>query len=123
MQAIAIFPGVSRSGSTISGGLFRRVDRRLAARFSFLMSIPVIIGAVVMQAIDLGETGVGDVNWLAVVLGMVFAAVAGFVAVKFMLALITRHKLYGFAVYVGILGALVLIDQLAFNVFFINPFA
>ena len=82
----------------------------------------MILGSAVKQAIDLGKTGIGDVSWAAVIIGMVFAAVAGFIAVKFMLSLITRRKLYGFAIYVGILGVLVLLDQLVFHFFFVNPF-
>ncbi|MEZ4358510.1 MAG: undecaprenyl-diphosphate phosphatase [Eubacteriales bacterium] len=118
MQALAILPGVSRSGSTIAGGLFTGMNREAAAKFSFLMSIPIILGSAIFEGYDAVKVGIGNVDWLPVILGMVAACISGYVAVKFMLNLIKRKRLYGFAVYVGILGALVILDQLVFHVFF-----
>ena len=117
MQAIAIPPGISRSGATISGALLRGLDRDFAARFSFLMSIPAILGAVVLQVKDLfkrsSEAAMEtSINAGAVIAGTVAAAVVGFFAVRFMLKIIREKSLYGFAVYTGVLGALVLADQL-----------
>ena len=112
MQAIAIPPGISRSGATISGALFCKLNRDLAARFSFLLSIPAILGALVLQSKDLVKSGFSEsVNIPAVIAGTISAAVVGFFAVKFMLKIIREKSLFGFAVYTGILGALVLIDQ------------
>lgn len=122
MQAVAILPGISRSGSTLVGGLFSGVDRNLAARFSFLMSIPVILGSVVLQSYDLVKNGAAHVEVLPTIVAMVFAAGSGFLAIRFMLNLIRKHKLYGFAIYVGIVGALVLLDQFVFHVVFTHPF-
>ncbi len=114
MQALgAIFPGVSRSGSTIVGGLFRGLDRKLCARFSFLMSIPAILGALVFKLKDLMELGSGgDVSVFALIIGALCAAVFGLVSIRFMLNLIANKRLYGFALYVGILGAIVLLLQI-----------
>lgn len=86
LQAVAIVPGVSRSGATIVGGLWRGLDREGAARFSFLLSTPVIFGAVVHQFSDFIDGGIN----LPVILGILSAAVSGFLAVKYMLKLIHR---------------------------------
>jgi len=121
MQAVAIFPGVSRSGSTIAGGLAFGVERRQAARFSFLMSIPVILASVLLQGVDVvREAHVSAVDIVPVLAGTVCAAVAGYIAVRFMLALIQKKRLYGFAIYVAVLGAFVLLDQ---NIFHLIPWA
>ena len=95
MQVIGMLPGVSRSGSTIAGGIAYGIDREKAARFSFLMSIPAIIGANLFQGLDLLKKQV-DIQWLPTIIGTVCAAIAGYIAIKFMLALIQRKKLYGF---------------------------
>jgi undecaprenyl-diphosphatase len=113
MQAIAIIPGISRSGATISGALSRKLDRDFAARFSFLLSIPAILGAVVLHTKDLvsAEISGESIGAAAVIAGTLSAAVVGFFAVKLMLKIIREKSLYGFAIYTGILGLLVLLDQ------------
>lgn len=111
MQAVAIFPGVSRAGSTIAGGLVCGIDRRQAASFSFLMSIPAILGSVVLQGAKIFNETSMNVEWLPTITGMVCAAVSGYFAIKFMLALISKKRLYGFAIYVAALGIFVLLDQ------------
>jgi len=119
MQAIAIPPGISRSGATISGALFRRLDRDFAARFSFLLSIPAILGAVTLQTKDLVKNGAAEsINIAAVTAGTLSAAIIGFFAVKFMLKIIREKSLFGFAVYTGILGVLVIIDQYVTRIVF-----
>ena len=118
MQAVAIFPGISRSGSTIAGGLMSGVDRTQAARFSFLMSIPIIIGSAGSSGAGVLQGGMGDITWPVVIVGTVAAAVIGYFAVKFMLAMIQKSKLYGFAVYVAALGAFLLLDQQIFHFVF-----
>ena len=119
MQALAIFPGISRSGSTIAGGLFTGTNREKAANFAFLMSIPVILASVLLTGKDAAEAGsMGEVSLPALIAGTAAAAVSGFLAVKFMLSLIKKKKLYGFAVYVAILGVYVLLDQQVFHLIF-----
>jgi undecaprenyl-diphosphatase len=117
-QAVAIIPGVSRSGLTLSGALSRRLNRDFAARFSFLLSIPAILGALVLQVKDLAESsglavtgGSAGIGALPIIAGTVTAAIVGFFAIKFMLKIVREKSLRGFAVYTGILGVLVLIDQ------------
>lgn len=97
-QAVAIFPGITRSGSTVLVGLWRRIDPVAAAQFSFLMSIPAILGAAVLQVPDAlrAEIGVGST---ALVVGFIAAAVSGVVAIRFFVALLRRQNFYVFAYY------------------------
>ena len=122
LQAVAILPGVSRSGATISGALSRKLDRDFAARFSFLLCIPAILGAVVLQTRDLiagGGAAAGEsIGAAAIIAGTLSAAITGFFAVRFMLKLIREKSLYGFAIYTGILGVFVLIDQFITHLIF-----
>jgi undecaprenyl-diphosphatase len=118
-QAVAIVPGVSRSGLTLSGGLSRKLDRNLTARFSFLLSIPAILGALALQVKDLAEGGqAGGISAAPIAAGTLTAALVGFFAVKFMLKIVKERSLRGFAVYVAILGSLVLIDRFGTHLFF-----
>lgn len=115
-QAVAIMPGVSRSGTTICSGLLSGADRDAATRFSFVMSIPAILGSLVFQIKNIAQTGLSasggaDMGWGAVLLGMLAAAVAGFLALKWMLHLVRRGKLWIFGLYTGLLGALILCDR------------
>jgi undecaprenyl-diphosphatase len=118
MQAVAIFPGVSRSGSTIAGGLFTGVDRTQAARFSFLMCVPIILGSVGSSGVSAMKAGLGDVSWTAVIVGTIAAGITGYFAVKFMLSIIQKTKLYVFAIYVAALGAFLLMDQSVLHIIF-----
>ena len=130
MQAVAIIPGVSRSGATLSGALSRRLDRDFAARFSFLLSIPAILGALVLQFAKLAKGGAADggtavggiaidgIGAAAIIAGTVTAAVVGFFAVRLMLKIVREKTLWGFAIYTGVLGLLVLLDQFAVHLVF-----
>jgi undecaprenyl-diphosphatase len=120
LQAVAIIPGISRSGSTLSGALSRKLDRDFAARFSFLLSIPAILGALVLQVKDLAKGAVpsGAIGAGAITAGAIAAAIVGFFAVRLMLKIVRERSLTGFAIYTAILGALVLIDQFGTHLFF-----
>jgi undecaprenyl-diphosphatase len=120
LQAVAIIPGVSRSGATISGALSCGLDRDFAARFSFLLAIPAILGALALQIKDLaeGDVAIGGIGIVPVIAGTASAALVGFFAVKFMLKIIKEKSLVGFAVYTAILGTLVLIDQFVTHLVF-----
>ncbi len=108
-QAVAVIPGLSRSGSTISAGVLSGADRERAARFSFFMSIPIILGSAAYSLIK-GGAGVFDsVSVTAVAAGMLAAAVSGFFAIKLMLILIKKSNYKWFAVYLGILFILSLV--------------
>jgi undecaprenyl-diphosphatase len=110
LQAVAILPGISRSGATLAGALACRLDRDFAARFSFLLSIPAILGALVLQAGGLFGSGPSpEVSTAACAAGFISAAVVGFFSIRLMLSLVRRHALWGFAVYTGLLGAFLLL--------------
>jgi undecaprenyl-diphosphatase len=115
MQAVSIFPAISRSGATIAGGLACGIERREAATFSFLMSIPAILGSVVLQGYDIVKQNTVTVDWVTTLIGMACAAVSGYFAIRFMIALVSKKKLYGFAIYVAIVGIFVLLDQNVFG--------
>ena len=88
-QAVAIIPGVSRCGLTLSGALSRKLDRVFAARFAFLLSIPAILGALVLQVKDLADGGsAGGIGTAPIIAGTVTAAIVGFFAIKFMLKIV-----------------------------------
>ncbi len=108
-QAISIFPGVSRSGSTIVGGMTRNMDRPSAARFSFLMSIPVMLGAGLISTLDVIKMpNIG--SFLPVVLiGMVVALVVGYLSIHWLLNFLAKRSFFVFAGYCVLLGAVVLI--------------
>jgi undecaprenyl-diphosphatase len=112
-QAFAIIPGVSRSGSTITAGLFMNLKREAAARFSFLLGTPVIVGAGVKKAYDISKTGIPAGDQMAFFVGFLVAAVSGYFAIFFLLRFLQRNSTLPFIVYRVIIGlgliALVLI--------------
>ena len=111
-QALAIAPGLSRSGATIAGGIFLGFDRPSAARFSFLLSIPAILGAFLFKLKDISGAFTGA-SGTAYGLGAVAAAVSGFVAVWFIMRYLKEHRLRVFAIYTLALGVFVIILSLA----------
>lgn len=116
-QGFAIFPGISRAGATLSGGLLGGLRRSSAARFSFIISIPVILGSFILEGKDLLEQPAlaADINWIALIIGMLVACAAGIFAIRFMLKLLQKWSLRIFGVYVGVLGLFVLLDQWFFH--------
>ena len=119
LQAVAIAPGISRSGATISAALSRRLDRDFAARFSFLLSIPAILGALVLHLREFSDVGAGEgIGLLPIMVGSISAGIVGFFSVRFTIKMVRERSLIGFAVYTGILGTLVLIDQFGTNFVF-----
>ena len=109
-QGFGVLPGISRSGSTIAGALLCGVDREQAGEFSFLLSIPAILGAFVLQLKDLGEMG-STVGLAPVVAGCIAAFVAGIFALSVLMKIVRKGKLEWFALYLiplGILGLLFL---------------
>ena len=105
MQIIAVFPGASRSGTTIAGGMFRGFDRPSAARFAFLMSVPVMLAAGAYERLEVIQMpNLGSFLPLLAV-GFVTAAVVGWFAVKWLIGYLGKHSLYVFAIYCAVLGA------------------
>ncbi|NTV85081.1 MAG: undecaprenyl-diphosphate phosphatase [Bacteroidales bacterium] len=111
-QAGAIFPGVSRSGATITAGMLRGLDRPAAARFSFLMSVPVMLAAGVLSIFDVAEMPGLSAFLPPLVLGFISAAVVGYFAIRWLLGYLVRHSLKGFAIYCAVLGLLTIVVAL-----------
>ena len=113
LQAVGMLPGVSRSGSTIFGGVWAKLNRETAAKFSFMMSAPAIVGGLLSEVKDVVEGGVSIGSDLpAILVGMMVAGVVGYFTIRFFMRLITRVSLNGFALYVTLLGVIVIILQL-----------
>ena len=105
MQSAAVFPGITRSGSTIFGGIASKGDRNAVAKFSFFMSIPVILGAALLEGISAIKGGAtADVSWYCYLLGMAFAFLSGLFAIKFMLRLISKANFKWFSLYLAVLS-------------------
>lgn len=112
LQAVGMLPGISRSGSTIFGGVSARLNREAAAKFSFMMSAPAIVGGLLSEGMAVMKEGVSFGSDLpAILVGMVVAGVSGYFAIRFFLKLITRVSLNWFALYVVLLGILVIVLQ------------
>lgn len=109
MQAVAVFPGITRSGSTIFGGIAAKGKREEVARFSFFMSIPVILGAVVLTSAKLilktdSTADALPVNWWCYVIGALAAFISGFGAIKLMLRVIAKADFKWFSLYLLLLS-------------------
>ncbi|MAF13947.1 MAG: undecaprenyl-diphosphatase UppP [Parcubacteria group bacterium] len=115
-QVLALVPGVSRSGITIIAGLSQRLKRQDAARFSFLLAIPIIFGAGLKKSIDFFSTGnilANDLIILAV--GFISSAITGYIAIRFFLKFLENHSLKAFAVYRVVLGFVIIFIILFFK--------
>jgi undecaprenyl-diphosphatase len=108
-QAFALFPGVSRSGSTITGGLIRGLDRAAAARFSFLLGIPAILGAGLLSGLDLLRANDLAAQAPLLIAGFLAAAVSGYLCIHFLLTWLRSHSLYLFAGYCAAFGIIYLL--------------
>jgi undecaprenyl-diphosphatase len=106
-QGLAITPGLSRSGTTIAVGLLLGLERRLAARFSFVLAVPAIVGALVLELADLPAGR--EVALAPLAAGGVVAAVSGYLALKLLLSLVQHGRLHWFAWYCWALGLAALI--------------
>lgn len=112
-QAIALLPGVSRSGSTVLGGMVAGLTRKKAAAFSFMMSAPAILGGFLKEVKDAAETsGFSSLFSGPILLGVLVSAVVGYLAIRFMLKIIERKSLNGFAYYLVAVGVVVIVFQL-----------
>ena len=108
VQGLAVIPGISRSGSTIAVSLFLGIDRDTAARFSFLLSIPAILGALVLEIAG-GSAGGGHVSAGVIALGMGTAFVVGYAALSLLVKMVKKGRLYVFAPYCFLLAAAALL--------------
>lgn len=108
-QALALIPGMSRSGATLSGGLLLGLTREAAARFSFLLSLPIISGSGIKKLVEVLQAGSLDTSLASLSLGFLTAFVVGFGCIHFLLAYLKNHTLYIFVWYRLALAALVLV--------------
>ncbi len=105
-QGFALAPGISRSGATIAMGLLLGLRRPSAARFSFLLSIPIIFGAGLLQLLDFLSTPTASDSAGIMAIGFLTAAFSGFLAIHFLLAFVRKSRLYPFAAYCALFGIL-----------------
>lgn len=108
-QCLALIPGFSRSGATISGGLFLGLNREDAARFSFLLSIPIIIGSGSKKLLEIVQGGFSNSYSLELVIGSVTAFIVGLLAIKFLMKYLKNHSLNVFVVYRLVLAGLIIL--------------
>lgn len=111
-QGIAVFPGISRSGSTIATGLISGVSKQEVADFSFLLSIPIIIGGLLFELIDVvkGEAGL-NIGWLSLSVGFLFSFISGLVCIKLMLKFVKSKKLTWFSLYLVLLSTFLILNK------------
>ncbi|MBU0540240.1 undecaprenyl-diphosphatase UppP [Patescibacteria group bacterium] len=114
-QTLALVPGVSRSGATISGGLVMGLTREAAARFSFLLSIPIIAGSGMKKLFDVMHGGSADAGMLQISLGFIAAFAVGLFCIDFLMKYLKRHTLHAFVWYRFGLA------MLTFLLFFLKP--
>lgn len=112
-QAVALLPGLSRSGATIASGLIRGFNRELAVRFSFLMAIPAVIGAVVLKLLELRGEAMG-IGPGPVLVGTVTSAVVGYLGLRWLIRITISGRLYLFSYYLWALGLVVLLSTWPF---------
>jgi len=105
-QSVALIPGVSRSGSTISAGLFQGMNREKAARFSFLLALPAIFGAGLLTGIKEMKAGGLNVEFIPLLVGFVASMIAGFASVYFLMKFLKKHSLNIFAYYLFLVGGI-----------------
>lgn len=117
-QGASIIPALSRSGLTISAGLFRGLNKEFAFKFSFLMSIPAIIGSALFDIRDISDKVINGTETISLIAGMMAAGITGYFAIRFMLDFFSRASLKVFSYYVILLGTFIVMDQLFFGMFF-----
>ncbi len=104
MQLLAVFPGISRSGSTMCAGLFSGFDRDFAVRFAFIMSIPAVLGSAVFKLPDMLAEGISRADASAYIIGFLAAAISGYAAIKLVRTLVKRKAFKYFSIYCAVVG-------------------
>jgi undecaprenyl-diphosphatase len=113
MQVISVFPGASRSGTTISAGMLRNLDRPAAARFAFLMAVPVMLAAGIYQSLDLFSMANFQQFLPMVITGIITSCIVGWAAIKWLMTYLNKNTLYLFAGYCALAGALCVFLQIS----------
>ncbi len=110
-QGIAIIPGISRSGSTITASLIQGLKKEDAARFSFILSIPVIGGAGLLKVGEAVSNGVTNFNITAIILGIISSIISGYIAIRYFIYILKKQKLIYFSYYCWIVGTFILLYE------------
>jgi len=105
-QVLAVFPGSSRSGSTIPGGMFRNLDRPSATRFAFLMAAPIMLAAGGYESLSVLKTHILHTILAPLAVGFIVAAIVGWLSIRWLINYVGKHSLYLFAAYCAIVAAL-----------------
>ena len=113
-QCVAVIPGLSRSGTTITAGVATGLNREFAVKFSFLLSIPAVLGANIVSLIDAAQEGIDWASVPAYLIGMAVAMVSGIFAIELLRIIARRGKFGGFAYYCWVIGALTIILTMIF---------
>ena len=108
-QTFALMPGVSRSGITLTAALFQGVEKKAAAEFSFLLSIPIILAASLLKILELFQTGFVGLNPMHLGIGIFVSFIFGYLVIHFFLSFLSRHRLWPFALYRIFLGIALII--------------
>lgn len=103
-QGFATMPGISRSGTTITACLMTGMDRAFAVRFSFIVSIPAILGAAILDLPDMFEESISAAQWANYAVGTAVSAVVGYICIKTMLKVVRKKKFKGFSIYCALMG-------------------
>ncbi len=111
-QGVATLPGITRSGTTVTACLLLGLERKFAVKYSFIMSIPAILGALILQIKDIGNVSLEAGEIAGYIIGMIVAAAVGFVCIKIMMAIVQSRKFKPFAFYCLIVGAISVIGAL-----------
>jgi undecaprenyl-diphosphatase len=108
-QGVSTLPGLSRSGTTITACLSCGFDKNFAVKYSFIMSIPAILGAVILQIKDIGTVAIKSTEMVGYVIGTAIAAIVGYICIKTMLVVVRKKKYKGFAYYCFVIGSIAII--------------
>lgn len=111
-QGVATLPGISRSGTTITACLLSGFDKSFAVKYSFIMSIPAILGAAVLEIKDIEKITIGAGEWASYLTGMLVAAIVGYICIKTMLVVVRKKKFKGFAIYCAVMGFIAIIGSI-----------
>lgn len=111
-QGVSVVPGISRTASTISMGIFLGFNKKLAVKYSFIMSIPAIVGQIVYKLINVDGKGITMSLLPGYIIGMIISGVAGFFAIRIMLKIVMRRKYLGFAIYCAVIGVVAILISL-----------
>jgi len=108
-QGMAITPGISRSGSTIVGGLLCGFSKELAIKFSFLVSMPAVLGSALFKILDLDSTMIKEFMSLPYLVGTIFSAITGFICIKLLIKILKDNKLHYFSYYTFVIGIIAIV--------------